>query len=67
MKTKFKLANRILSLVLALVMVVGLVPMTAFAATTEAVDLGKELKYITYSSGATQYFSYENYLYKATY
>lgn len=33
MKTKFKLSNRILSLLLAFVMVVGLLPMTAYAAS----------------------------------
>ena len=32
MKAKFKLSNRILSLVLAVVMVLGMVPMTANAA-----------------------------------
>ena len=32
MKTKFKLSNRILSLVLALVMVLGMMPLTAYAA-----------------------------------
>lgn len=67
MKTKFKLSNRILSFVLALIMVLGMMPMTAYAAATEAVDISKKSEYITYSSGAAQYFTYENYLYKATY
>ena len=64
---KYKISNRILSLVLAFVMVLGMMPMTTYAATTEAVNLDKEIEYITYSSGAAQYFSYENYLYKVTY
>ena len=66
MKTKKHSTNRILSLVLALVMALGILPMTAFAAT-EAMDFDKELQYITYSSGAAQYFFYKNYLYKAVY
>ena len=67
MKKQF--TNRILSLVLALVMVVGLLPMTALTAyaATEAMDFAKERQYITYSSGAAQYFFYKNYLYKAVY
>ena len=66
MKTKKHSTNRILSLVLALVMALGILPMTAFAAT-EAMDFDKELQYITYSSGAAQYFFYKNYLYKVVY
>lgn len=66
MKTKTQFTNRILSLVLALVMALGILPMTAFAAT-EAMDFDKELQYITYSSGAAQYFFYKNYLYKVVY
>ena len=67
MKKQF--TNRILSLVLTLVMVVGLLPMTALTAyaATEAMDLVKENQYITYSRGAAQYFYYNNYLYKAVY
>ena len=67
MKNQF--TNRILSLVLALVMVVGLLPMTALTAyaATEAMDFAKERQYITYSSGTAQYFFYKNYLYKAVY
>ena len=66
---KKQLTNRILSLVLTLVMVVGLLPMTALTAyaATEAMDLVKENQYITYSTGAAQYFYYNNYLYKAVY
>lgn len=69
MKTKNQLTSRILSLVLALVMVVGLLPMTALTAyaATEAMDFAKKRQYITYSSGAAQYFFYKNYLYKAVY
>ena len=56
MKTKFKLSNRILSLLLALVMVVGLLPMTAYAASNSA----------TYNDGVyvlevTNYKSYWDY------
>lgn len=56
MKTKFKLSNRILSLLLAFVMVVGLLPMTAFAASNSA----------TYNDGVyvlevTNYKSYWDY------
>ena len=59
MKMKKQLTNRILSLVLALVMVVGLLPMTALTAyaATEAKDLAGKRQYIPYSSGAAQYFS----------
>ena len=64
MKKQF--TNRILSLVLTLVMVVGMLPMTAYAAT-EAMDFANERQYITYSSGTAQYFFYKNYLYKAVY
>ena len=69
MKTKNQLRNRILSLVLTLVMVVGMLPMTALTAyaATEAMDFAKKRQYITYSSGAAQYFFYKNYLYKAVY
>ena len=66
MKTKTQFTNRILSLVLTLVMVVGMLPMTAYAAT-EAMDFANERQYITYSSGTAQYFFYKNYLYKAVY
>ena len=56
MITKFKLSNRILSLLLALVMVVGLLPMTAYAASNSA----------TYNDGVyvlevTNYKSYWDY------
>ena len=69
MKTKFKLSNRILSLVLAFAMALGMMPMmsmTAFAAT-EAPELGKDRNLITYSDGVTQYYKYNNYLYKVRY
>ena len=69
MKTKNQLRNRILSLVLALVMVTGLLPMTAFAATpSEAKEMGIPFTprdYITYSNGAVAYYKNNNYLYKA--
>lgn len=65
MKTKNQLTNRILSLVLALVMVVGLLPMTAYAAA-EAPEL-RNKTFITYTDGATQYVKHNNYLYKVTY
>ena len=69
MKTKFKLSNKILKLFLSLVMVIGLMPMTNMNvhAATQAVNIAQKIEYITYSSGAEQYFSYENYLYKVTY
>ena len=62
MKTKNRLTNRILSLVLTLVMVTGLLPMTALTAyaATEAMDFANEYQYITYSRGAAQYFFYKN-------
>ncbi len=68
MKTKFEISNRILSLVLALVMVLGMLPMmnmTAYAAT-EVPELSK-LPFIDYTDGATQYFKYDNYLYRVIY
>ena len=65
MKTKKQFTSRILSLVLALVMVVGLLPMTAYAAN-EA-PTWDELGSITYPDGATQYLLYENRLYKIAY
>lgn len=70
MKMKNQLTNRILSLALALMMVVGMLPMTALTAyaATEARDFANDpTQYITYSSGAAQYFFYKNYLYKAVY
>ena len=69
MKMKKQLTNRILSLVLTLVMVVGMLPMTALTAyaVTEAMDFAKKRQYITYSSGAAQYFFYKNYLYTDVY
>ena len=69
MKTKTQFTNRILSLVLSIMMVVSMLPMTALTAyaATEAMDFAKERQYITYSSGAAQYFFYKNYLYKAVY
>jgi len=67
MKTKKQFTNRILSLVLALVMVVGLLPMTAFAAT-EVIDFSsRNTPVISYSDGVTQYFKFNNYLYQVTY
>ncbi len=68
MKTKKQLTKRILSLVLTLVMVVGMLPsftLTANAAT-EVPELSN-LPYIDYTDGATQYFKYDNYLYKVKY
>ncbi len=67
MKTKFKLANRILSLVMALMMVVGLMPtaLTAYAAT-EVPELSS-LPRIEYEDGAEQYCTYDNYLYRVIY
>ncbi|GAB5611693.1 hypothetical protein JCM37173_22180 [Allocoprococcus similis] len=67
MKTKTQFTNRILSLVLAFVMVTGLLPMTAFAATpSEAKEIALiSGDYIPYSNGAVAYYQNNNYLYKA--
>ena len=71
MKMKNQLTNLILSLVLAFVMVTGLLPMTAFAATpSEAKEIALisddiSGDYITYSNGAVAYYQNNNYLYKA--
>jgi len=62
---KRKISKRILVLVLTLVMVVGMLPVTAFAAS-EA-PTWDELGAITYIEGATQYLQYENRLYKIEY
>jgi len=66
MKTKFKRSNRILSLVLALVLVMGMVPMTAlpvYAAETEVPDLTSYMPF-SYEDGVTQRFKYGGYLYE---
>ncbi len=65
MKTKTYFSNKILSLVLALVMVVSMLPtvnMSAFAAT-EVENLGENTPTL-YTDGLTQYFKYDNYLYQ---
>lgn len=64
MKTKTQFTNRILSLVLALVMVLGMLPMTAFAATEVS---GWNTNMVAYSDGVTQYFTNNNYLYQVKY
>lgn len=67
MRQRFKRSSRILSFMLALVTVMGLLPMTAEAAA-EAFDLSSEnTPVISYSDGATQYFKFKNYLYQVTY
>ena len=67
MKTKTQFTNRILSLVLALVMALGILPMTAYAAT-EVNDLVYNYdSLIEYTDGTTQYVKQNNYLYKVTY
>lgn len=73
MKTKFKKSNKIISLMLALVMVVSLLPMNilmATAAPAETSELptsynGWKPTFATYTEGLTQYFKYGGYLYKA--
>ena len=65
MKTKLRIPKRILSFMLALVMVLGMLPMTTYAAVNA--PHYDDLSYITYSEGVSQYFTYENYLYKVTY
>ena len=65
MKTKLRIPKRIFSFMLALVMVLGMLPMTTYAAVNA--PYYKDLPYITYSEGISQYFTYENYLYKVTY
>ena len=68
MKRKRQFTNRILSLVLAVVMVLAMLPamnMTAYAAT-EVECLGKNT-HTPYTDGLTHYFTYDNYLYRATF
>ena len=65
MKKQF--TNRILSLVLALVMVVGLMPMTALTAFAATEVSGWKTNMVAYSDGVTQYFTYNNYLYQVKY
>ena len=67
MKTKFRLSNRILSLVLAFVMVLGMLPMTAYAATEVNDLLYNYASLLEYTDGTTQYVTHNNYLYKVTY
>ena len=71
MKTKFKLSNRILSLVLTFMMVISMLPMTAlkaYAAPSEAETIptsstGKH----AYSENLTVYYKHDNYLYKVVF
>lgn len=55
MKMKFKLSNRILSLVLALVMVVGLLPMTSFKALAATSSSPKVDDVHIYANGTALY------------
>lgn len=68
MKMKKLFTNRILSLVLAIVMVLGMVPMMnmiAYAAVE--VPTLNEQGFVTYTDGVIQYVKYDNYLYKVKY
>ena len=67
MKTKMNFSKKILSIILALVMVIGMLPMTAFAAA-EATPLkgSGSAELISYEDGVTCYKKHENYLYKVT-
>ena len=72
MKMKFKLSKRYLSILLAVVMVVGMLPMTAYAASTEAVTLSGGTGGLyggdyTYADNLTVYYKYNNYLYEAVF
>ncbi len=67
MKTKTQFTNRILSFVLALVMVLGMLPMTAYAATEVNDLLYNYASLLEYTDGTTQYVTHNNYLYKVTY
>ena len=67
MKTKTQFTNRILSFVLVLVMVVSMLPMTAYAATEVNDLLYNYASLIEYTDGTTQYVKHNNYLYKVTY
>ncbi len=67
MKTKTQFTNRILSLVLALVMVLGMVPMTALTAYAATEVSGWNTNMVAYSDGVTQYFTDNNYLYQVKY
>lgn len=67
MKTKKQFTNRILSLVLALVMVVGLMPMTSLTAYAATEVSGWNTNMVAYSDGVTQYFTDNNYLYQVKY
>ena len=67
MKTKTQFTNRILSLVLALVMVVGMLPMTSLTAYAATEVSGWNTNMVAYSDGVTQYFTDSNYLYQVKY
>ena len=63
MKTKNQLTSRILSLVLALVMVVGLLPMEVFAAPSEATTITSDNSgQYDYSENLVAYYKYNNFL-----
>lgn len=67
-KASFLGKKRMLSLLLAFVMMVGMIPITgttAYAATE--VKKLDNLADTAYAGSATQYFTYDNYLYKAYY
>ncbi len=67
MKTKTQFTNRILSFVLAFVIVVSMVPMTSLTAyaATEVSEWNANV--VAYSDGVTQYFTNNNYLYQVKY
>ena len=62
-----KKSNKLISILLAMVMMLTIAPLTAFAAT-EAYQLNRD-DYLecAYSENVTQYYRDNNYLYKATY
>ena len=62
-----KKTNKILSIILAVAMLLGMVPLTAFAATEALVLKQNSYSKVAYSDNVTQYYRDNNYLYKVTY
>ncbi len=64
MKKKTSFKKRLISILLCAVLLIGSMPLTAYAATEVS---GWNPNMISYSDGVTQYFSYNNYLYQVKY
>ena len=61
-----KKANKLISILLIMVMMLTIAPISAFAAT-EAYSSLQSVKPVSYSNNVTNYFQENNYLYKLTY